>query len=307
VPKLSVTVITKNEAADLADALRSVQWADEIVVVDAESTDGTAEVARQFTDRVIVRAWPGYVGQKNYAASMASNDWILSLDADERVTPALAAEIRAALSSSPAHAAFRMRRVTWHLGRWIRSTDWYPDYQVRLFDRRAAHWTGEYVHEAIAADGSVGELRGELQHFAYRDVADHLETIDRYTTFAARQMHEAGRRAGLLHLAVHPPLAFLRNYVVRGGFRQRIPGFIVSVMNAYYVFLKFAKLWELSRAAHTPHAAPGTRHEAPSTQHPGRTQHPATGTQHPAPSTQHPAPSTPERTQHPAPSTRHLT
>src|SRR6185436_16021152 len=169
-------------------------------------------------------------------------------DADERVTPALAGEIKALMARTPeaiGHAGFRIPRVTFHLGRWIRSTDWYPDYQLRLYDRRLAHWTGQYVHEAVSVRGTVGQLRGELQHFAYRDIADHLETIDRYTTYAARQMQESGRRAGLVQIAGHPPLAFLRNYVARGGIRDGVPGFVISAMNAYYVFLKFAKLREM--------------------------------------------------------------
>ena len=194
-----------------------------------------------------MRDWPGYVAQKNYAASIAANDWVLSLDADERVTPELASEIRALVAGAPRDAAYRIPRVTWHLGRWIRTTDWYPDYQLRLYDRRAAEWTGAYVHEAVAVRGPVGQLRGELQHYAYRDIADHLETIDRYTTLAARQLDESGRRAGVLDVAVHPPLAFLRNYLARGGFRDGEVGFVISRMNAYYVFLKFAKLWELQR------------------------------------------------------------
>ena len=244
-PKLSVTVITKNEAADLGAALASVAWADEIVVVDSQSTDETVAIARQHTDRVVVREWPGFIDQKNYAASIASHDWILSLDADERVTPELASEITALMASPPREAAFRIPRVTWHLGQWIRTTDWYPDYQLRLYDRRSAQWTGKYVHEAVTVRGETGQLRGELQHYAYRDIADHLETIDRYTTYAAKQLHEAGRRAGVLDLVVHPPLAFLRNYIVRGGIRDGATGFIISRLNAYYVFLKFAKLWEL--------------------------------------------------------------
>ena len=244
-PKLSVTVISKNEAADIDHALASVAWADEVVVVDSHSTDDTVSIARRRTDRVVVRDWPGYVDQKNYAASIATHDWILSLDADERVTPALADEIKGLFSGIPREAAFRIPRVTWHLGRWVRSTDWYPDFQTRLYDRRCAHWTGRYVHEAVAVSGEVGQLRSELQHYAYRDIADHLETIDRYSTDAARQMHETGARGGLLHIAGHPPLAFLRNYVVRGGILDGIPGFIISVLNSYYVFLKFAKLWEL--------------------------------------------------------------
>ncbi len=248
-PKLSVTVITRNEAADISEALASAAFADEIVVVDSHSTDDTGAIARRYTDRVVVRDWPGYISQKNYAASIASHDWILSLDADERVTPALADEIRARLGGEPGDAAYRIPRVTWHLGRWIRTTDWYPDHQLRLYDRRSAQWTGRYVHEGVSVRGQVGRLRGELQHYAYRDIADHLETINRYTTLAAKQMHEDGRRAGLLQLAGHPPLAFLRNYLARGGVRDGVPGFIISSMNAYYVFLKFAKLRELQRTA----------------------------------------------------------
>jgi glycosyltransferase involved in cell wall biosynthesis len=247
VPKLSVTVITRNEASNIAAALESVAWADDIVVVDAESTDDTVAIARRFTPHVEVRAWTGFIDQKNYAASVAAHDWILSLDADERVTPALAAEIRAALASSPGAAAYRMPRIAWHLGRWIRSTDWYPEHPTRLYDRKTARWTGRYVHETLTVDGLIGSLRGELHHFPYRDLADHLDTIDRYTTAAARQMHEEGRRAGWLQCAGHPPLAFLRNYLARGGVRDGVPGLIVSAMNAYYVFLKFAKLWEMNQ------------------------------------------------------------
>lgn len=246
-PKLSVAIITRNEAADLAAALDSVAWADEIVVVDSGSTDDTVAIARRFTDRVVVREWLGYAEQKNVAASLAHHDWVLSLDADERVTPTLAAEIRTLLAGAPICAAYRVPRVAFHLGCWIRTTDWYPDRQTRLYDRRTARWTGAHVHEALAVDGEVGTLRGELEHYPYRDLADHLETIARYTTLAARQMREQGRRAGLVQIAGHPPLAFLRNYLVRGGIRQGTVGLVVSAMNAYYVFLKFAKLWELER------------------------------------------------------------
>jgi glycosyltransferase involved in cell wall biosynthesis len=247
VPKVSVTIITKNEAAHIADAIKSVAWADEIVVVDSESGDDTAAIARGLASRVIVRSWPGYIAQKNYAASIATHDWILSLDADERVSPGLAEEIKSTLAGVPGHAAYRMPRVTQHLGRWIRSTDWYPDDQLRLYNRQTAEWTGRYVHEAVTVRGTVGRLHGELHHFAFRDIADHLETIDRYTTYAAQQMHESGRGAGLLQLVFHPPLAFLRNYILRGGIRDGTTGLIISVMNSYYVFLKFAKLWELDK------------------------------------------------------------
>jgi glycosyltransferase involved in cell wall biosynthesis len=262
VPKVSVTVITRNEASDIGPALKSVAWADEIVVVDAMSSDATVATARQYTDKVVMREWPGYVAQKNFATSLARNDWILSLDADERVTPELAAEIGELLAGSPPHAGYRMPRVTWHLGRWIRTTDWYPDYQLRLYDRRTAEWTGRLVHESVTVRGSTGRLRGELHHFAYRDIAEHLETIDRYTTYAAQGLREDGRRTGLVQLAGHPPLAFLRNYLLRGGIRDGIPGLIVSAMNAYYVFLKFAKLWELQLAETASHDVTKTSTQA---------------------------------------------
>jgi glycosyltransferase involved in cell wall biosynthesis len=252
VPKLSVTIITKNEEADIGEAIASVAWADEILVVDSHSTDRTVDIARSANARVIVivRDWPGYVEQKNYAASQAANDWILSLDADERVTAELAREVQDTLAA-PSQAAYELPRVTWHLGRWIRATDWYPDYQTRLYDRRRARWNGRYVHESVAVDGPLGRLKGDLQHFAYTGIEDHLETIDRYTTLAARQMFEDGRRATVTKLLLHGPLAFARNYVARGGFRLGGPGAIVSAMNAYYVFLKYAKLWQVQSAPPT--------------------------------------------------------
>jgi glycosyltransferase involved in cell wall biosynthesis len=247
VPPVTVTVITRNEASNLARALESVSWADQLVVVDAESTDDTVAIARRFTEHVAVRPWTGFVDQKNFAAGLARHDWIFSLDADERVTPDLAAEIRKLLKDEPPLVGYRVPRVTWHLGRWIRSTDWYPDPQLRLYDRRRARWTGMNVHESVTVDGAAGRLRHELQHYAYRDLSHHLATVDRYTTLAAGQMLAQGRRAGVLDLLARPPAALLRNYVLRGGFRDGVPGLIVSLVNSYYVLLKYAKLWELQR------------------------------------------------------------
>ena len=266
---VTATVITFNEAANIQAALESLSWADEIIVVDSESTDDTVAIARNslsrrsatreggFTDKVIVRPWPGYIAQKNFAAEQASHDWIFSLDADERVTPALAAEIKQAVARNSPTVAYRVTRVTFHLGRWMRSTDWYPDYQLRLYDRRRARWAGKYVHESVKAEGPVEDLKSELQHYAYRDLAHHFQTMDRYTTLAAKQMFEEGRRAGFFDLLVHPPAAFIRNYVLRGGFKDGVPGLIVSAMNARYVGLKFAKLWELCSPSTSTPRAPG--------------------------------------------------
>ena len=254
---MSVTVITFNESANLAAALESVKWADEIIVVDAESTDDTAAIARRYTDRVVVRPWPGYVAQKNFAAEQAANDWIFSLDADERVTPALASEIKTLLHQQPTAPGYRVPRVTFHLGRWIRSTDWYPDYQLRLYDRRRGRWTGRYVHESVTVDGAAGQLASDLEHYAYRDVADHMRSMDRYTALAAKQMFEDGRRATWFDVMIHPRLAFFRNYILRGGFRDGMAGLIISTMNAHYVGLKFAKLWELCSLSTSTPPAPG--------------------------------------------------
>lgn len=245
---VTVTVITLNEAANIEACLDSVSFADDVVVVDSGSTDKTVELARAKGARVIVRDWPGYSAQKNFAAEQATHDWILSVDADERVTPELAEEVARTVASSPSGAGFRVPRVTFHLGRWIRTTDWYPDYQLRLYHRGRARWPAKLVHESVAADGAVGQLRGELQHYAYRDLSHHFSTMERYTTLAATEMHSAGRDATFLHLLFHPPAAFLRNYVLKRGFADGTVGFVVSAMNAYYVFLKFAKLWALKRA-----------------------------------------------------------
>ena len=246
-PKLSVTIITLNEADHIAAAIDSVGWADEVIVIDSGSTEGTADIARATRATVVVREWPGYVEQKNHAATLAANDWILSLDADERIPPALAGEIQGVLRQEPAARAYRIPRVTFHLGRWIRTTDFYPDFQTRLYDRRAARWRGKYVHESVTADGPVGRLEHQIEHYSYRDLRDHLDRINHYTSLAARQMHEAGRRSGPLHLLVHPPAAFIRNYVLRRGFTDGTAGLLLSMVNSYSVFLKFAKLWELGR------------------------------------------------------------
>ncbi len=241
---LSVTVITRNESANIDACLTSVEWAADILVVDSGSTDDTVDRARRRGVRVETRDWPGYAAQKNWAAEQARCDWVLSVDADERVTPELAREIQAVLAA-PDAAGYRMPRVTWHLGRWIRTTDWYPDYQLRLYDRRRARWTPRRVHESVEADGPVGQLTHDLQHYAYRDLSHHHQTMDRYTTLAAAEMFDAGRSAGLVELALHPPAAFLRNYILRRGCFDGAAGLIVSSMNAYYVFLKLAKLHAL--------------------------------------------------------------
>ena len=250
-PKVSVTIISLNEARHSAAAIESAAWADEIVLVDSGSLDGTVEIARAKGAVVASREWTGYVDQKNHAARLASHDWIFSLDADERITPALANEITALMATEPPRRGYRAPRVAFHLGRWVRTTDFYPDFQTRLYDRRAARWRGRYVHESVSVDGGVGRLRNEIEHYSFRDLRDHIDRINHYTTLAARQMHEAGRRTGPLELLVHPLAAFLRNYILRRGVLDGTTGLAISLVNSYAVFLKFAKLWELQT---TPNA-----------------------------------------------------
>jgi glycosyltransferase involved in cell wall biosynthesis len=243
--KISATLIAYNEEDRIGDALASVAWADEIiVVVDARSTDRTAEIAREYTDRVFVRPWAGYAEQRNFADQQATHDWIFSLDADERVSPELQRSIEQLKREGPRHDGYRVARRAWYLGRWIQHSGWYPDYQLRLYRRDRARWVGAFVHEAVQVEGSVGTLRGELWHLTRRSLSEHHEILNRYTTLAAEEALVRGRRAGWFTLLVHPVLAFLRSYVLRQGFRDGIPGLVISGFAAYYVFLKYAKLWE---------------------------------------------------------------
>lgn len=246
--KISATVITFNEEHNIAEALESLGWADEIILVDRESSDRTVEVARQYTDRVFLREWQGYSAQKNFAAVQAQNDWIFSLDADERVSPNLAAEI-AHLKQEPEPdiAGFEMPRLTFYLGRWIKHSGWYPDRKIRLYDRRRGRWRGDYVHEALEVDGPVRRLSGEILHYTVRDASEHHTRLDRYTTLAAEQAHVNGKRASIASVVLSPIAAFIRSYLFKLGFLDGVQGFIIARFAAHYAFLKNLKLREMNR------------------------------------------------------------
>ncbi len=251
--KLTVTVITRNEEANIEGALESVKWADEIVVVDSNSTDGTVALAGRYAARIVVHDWAGYSAQRNYAAEIASHDWILAIDADERVPPSSRPKSSASCATGQTWAATACRASRTISGRWIRGTDWYPDYQLRLYDRRVGRFNGKRVHESVELkQGRPGTLEHDLEHYPYRDISDHVTSIDHYTTLAAEEWFAEGRRTNPFEAAVHPPAAFLRNYVVRRGFRDGTAGFLISILNSYYVFLKILKLWELQRGFRTP-------------------------------------------------------
>jgi glycosyltransferase involved in cell wall biosynthesis len=246
---LSVCIVCRDEAENIRACLASVAWADEIIVVDSGSTDETVAIAREFTDKVVFNAWPGYIEQKNFALDHATHAWALCLNADERVSPELAAEIKqklAAIKKGQTRCnGFEMPRRTFYLGRWINHGGWYPDKKVRFVRRDSARWAGTNPHDHMQVDGEVGALTGDIHHYTYRDIADHLVTINNFTTVAAKEMLAKGKGLPLLHMLFNPGLRFLRMYCLRLGFLDGMAGFVVASLASYYVFLKYAKLWEL--------------------------------------------------------------
>jgi glycosyltransferase involved in cell wall biosynthesis len=242
--RLSVAVIVLNEEERLRPCLESVVWADEIVVVDAGSSDKTVEIAHAFTDRVLFHAWPGYAAQKNFALDQCRSDWILSLDADERVPPELQAEITALLAGMPAEAGFRLARRNLFQGAWMRHGGLYPDYQLRLFRRGRARFGPTLVHESAQVDGPTGHLRTALVHETYRSVGDFVARANRYSDLAAAELAAAGRGGGLGDLTLRPLWRFLSMYLGRAGFLDGRRGFVLAVLYAYYVFLRAAKTRE---------------------------------------------------------------
>ncbi len=246
--KVTATVITLNEERHIAEALESLSWADEIVVVDSGSTDATVEIARRYTERVVVADWPGYAAQKNRAAAEASHDWVFSLDADERVTPELARAIDRVRGRAPEARGFRVARRAWYVDRWVRHSGWYPDWQVRLYDRREARFAGDFVHESVKVEGAVGTLDGDLLHYTVESLSDHHARIDRYTTLAAEALAVRGRRFSAARAIMQPPITFLQTYLLKQGFRDGAAGLAIAGFAAYYVFLRQVKLWERQKS-----------------------------------------------------------
>lgn len=242
---VSATLITRDEEANIEAALRSVSWADEIVVVDSGSTDATVDICRKYTDRVLHRDWTGYVEQKNYAVDEARNDWVFSLDADERPSPELIAQIAGMRQKGFGHAGYRVPRVAFFMKRWIRHGEWYPDYQLRLFDRRQGRWQGGRVHESVRVRGSTALLPGELHHYTYRSLSEYLHRLDIYSSLAALDYRERGRRATPLRMLGNPVLTFLKAYILKRGCMDGVPGLMAATMGAVSVYFKYAKLYEI--------------------------------------------------------------
>jgi len=250
--KLTATIITHNEAAHIRAACESIAWADEILVVDAESIDATREIARECGARVIERAWPGFAAQKQFAADAAAHDWIFSLDADERVSPELRAGIEKLLPAPETQLAdgYRIARRSFYMNHWIRGGGWYPDYQLRLYRRGRGRWVGQYIHESVRMDegARVSTLGGDILHYSVENAVHHHRMIgERYAPLGAQQMYENGRRTSPLKIALAGPSAFFRSYVWKGGFRDGLAGLSIARFAAHHAFLKHLMLWEMQQ------------------------------------------------------------
>ncbi len=244
---VAAIVITKNEERNIVACLDSLRWADEIVVVDAESQDRTAEIAREYTDKVYVRPWPGFGPQKNFAMDRASSDWILIVDADERVTDGLRQEIQQKLPGGvlTEMAGFEIPRRNYFYGKWIQGGGIYPDYQLRLFRRAAGRYDDVLLHERLQIGGRVGRLTCPLDHYSMPDVREHVGKMIRYTTLGAQEKLKARSRVTAMELAANHLGTILKTYLLRGGFRDGIHGVVVALFAGMHTFVKYAKAWEL--------------------------------------------------------------
>lgn len=248
--KISAVIITFNEEAKIADAIRSVQWADEVLCVDSESTDRTREIAEQLGARVVVNKWPGFAKQKQFAVDAAKHDQILSIDADERVSPELKDEIISLSNSSQKPAdGYRIPRLSIYMDREIRHSGWYPDRQLRFFDRRKGRWKDVAIHESVEmkAGSDIGSLKNDILHFSVDSLAHHAEMIQtRYAPLSAKAMSERGETTSAFKIAFLPPLTFLRTYILKAGFLDGLPGLVISYFAACNVFLKHILLYEMT-------------------------------------------------------------
>lgn len=244
--RISVCITAGNEEQNIRRCLESVKWADEIIVIDSFSTDRTVEIAREFTNLVFKHKWLGYIGQKNLIKDLALHPWILFIDADEEMSCELREEIlnefemRASLNV----AGYEFPRMVRYLGRWIKHGDWYPDFKMRLFRKDKAQCGGTEPHDKTTVDGIIKRLKSPLYHYTYNDITDQVSTINHYSSIGADELTKENRKSLLLDITFRPLWGFFRSYVLKRGFMDGFPGFIIAINIAYGIFLKYAKLWE---------------------------------------------------------------
>lgn len=245
--KLSVVLVTKNEERNLARALESVKWADEVIVLDSHSIDQTTEIARKYGARVRDIEWPGFGLAKQQAVECAAGEWILSLDADEVVTPELAHDIQSIVQGNGSISGYYLPRRTNFLGRWIYHCGWYPDYVLRLFRKSHGRFDRAVVHEKVLIEGATAHLSSDLLHYSYPSLELYFEKFNRYTSLGAEDAFREGRRAGWVDVVIRPWITFAKHYVSKQGFRDGLEGFILSALSATAVLVKYAKLRQLQR------------------------------------------------------------
>ena len=244
--KISASIIVYNEEQHIAALCDTLTWADEIVIVDSHSTDRTVEIASRYTDKIFQHEFRGFKDKHEFADARTTGDWIFWIDADERVTDELRQSIEAMRTRDVATLpdGFTVARKTFYLGKFIRHCGWYPDRKMRLYRKDTSYWGGVAPHETARVHGRIERLEGELLHYTKDSLTDHHRAMESYTTLAAAHHVQRGTSAGALRLVLHPPVAFLRTYILKQGFRDGLVGFIISIQTAYGVFLKYAKVWE---------------------------------------------------------------
>lgn len=245
--KISACITAGNEEQNIRRCLKSVTWADEIIVVDSFSSDRTAEISREYTDLVYQHRWLGYIGQKNLIKDLASGPWVLFIDADEEISTELRDEILAEFESGRIadFAGYAFPRMVYFLDRWIRHGDWYPDIKMRLFRKNLAKCAGKEPHDSTDVDGRVKLLKNHMYHYTYRDISDQIASLNKFTSITAKGKHRDHIRFRILDLIFRPAFRFFRGYILRGGFRDGLPGMIIAKTSAHGVFTKYAKLWEI--------------------------------------------------------------
>jgi glycosyltransferase involved in cell wall biosynthesis len=245
-PTVSAYIVCFNEEDRIRECLESVRWADEIIVVDSFSTDKTADICREYTDKIFQNPWPGCAGQKNFALDKATGDFVINIDADERVTPELRAELMRLLDNSELlKDGYFIPRKTIYLGRWIKHCGWYPNYRLRFYRRDKGRHIGEDPHDEVEVEGATVTLSQPITHYTYRDYKDQLRTIDKFSDASAREMFKQKKKFSWLNVTLRPWWRFFSTYILRGGFLDGLPGFVISCASAFYVFSKHVKLREL--------------------------------------------------------------